>query len=694
MRKKNLKKKYNKREKGGPKGGVRSSCSFYDNRELSWLKFNERVLEEANDNTVPLCERLTFANIFESNLDEFFMVRVGSLYDQMLMNKNKRDNKTNLTAREQLYCILGRVKSLLRQKDKIYIELMNEIKEYGVEIINFNDIKKEDCVYLEKYFKQSIKPLLSPQVIGKKHPFPFLKNKEIYAVALLETKNSEKLCIVPCSNGVFERLIAVPSNNHKYMLVEELILHFMPDIFEKYHVKSKSLIRIIRNADIDIDEDFCDEDTGYRESMEEMIKVRGKLCPVKMEYSRVLDEKVIRYLCRELELAKEQVFYSESPLELSFVFKLGDVLRDKKKLFYKRYIPRIPEGINESVSMIKLIEQKDILLSYPYESMYPFLKLLKEAVYDKRVVSIKMTLYRVAKNSRIVETLIEAAENGKEVVVMVELRARFDEQNNIEWSRRMEAAGCRIIYGIDFIKVHSKICFISYSDRGEIKYITQVGTGNYNEKTAKLYTDLSLMTANQEIAKEVAETFNKICMEQFIEDTKHLLVAPKTLQSKVIQMIDEEIQKVKNGEKGYIGLKMNSLTDKIIIDKLIEASMAGVNIDMVIRGICCLVAGVKGYTDNISVRSIVGRYLEHSRIYIFGSEKNDKIYISSADFMTRNTLRRVEVAVPIYDYEIKDRIRRMFQILMHDNVNARVMECNGDYERVEKCEDIVDGQIM
>lgn len=694
MRKKSLKKKYDKRDNAGAKGKIRSSSPFYDNRELSWLKFNERVLEEASDDTVPLCERLTFANIFESNLDEFFMVRVGSLYDQMLISKNKRDNKTNLTAREQLYCILARVKKILVQKDKIYHKLMSEINEYGVELINFNDIRKEDSLYLEKYFKQSIQPLLSPQVIGKKHPFPFLKNKEIYAVALLETKNSEKLCIVPCSNGVFERLIAVPSDNHKYMLVEEMILHFMPHIFEKYHVKSKSLIRIIRNADIDIDEDFCDENTGYRESMEEMIKVRGKLCPVKMEYSRVLDEKVIRYLCRELELAKEQVFYSESPLELSFVFKLGDVLRDKKKLFYKRYIPRIPEGINESVSMIKLIEQKDILLSYPYESMYPFLKLLKEAVYDKRVVSIKMTLYRVAKNSRIVETLIEAAENGKEVVVMVELRARFDEQNNIEWSRRMEAAGCRIIYGIDFTKVHSKICLISYSDNGEIKYITQAGTGNYNEKTAKLYTDLSLMTANQDIAKEVAETFNKICMEQFIEDTNHLLVAPKNLQSKVIQMIDEEIQKVRNGDRGYIGLKMNSLTDKIIIDKLVEASMAGVKIDMVIRGICCLVAGVKGYTDNISVRSIVGRYLEHSRIYIFGNKENDKIYISSADFMTRNTLRRVEVAVPIYEYEIKDRIRNMFQRLMYDNVNARVMECSGDYKRVEKSEDIVDGQIM
>lgn len=664
----------------------------YDNREMSWLKFNKRVLQLAEDINAPLCERMSFAGIFESNLDEFYMVRVGSLYDQTFIEKLKKENKTGMTAKEQLSCIFEKTRTLLLQKDKIYTDLMKEIKKEGVSLITFKDIDREDSKYLEKYYKRYIKPLLSPQVVGKKSPFPFLNNKEIYAVALLQTKSTEKLCIVPCSNGVFERLIPLPSNKNKFMLVEELILHFMSDIFEKYTIKSKALIRIIRNADIDIDEDFYDEDISYRESMEKLLKVRKKLCPVKMEYSRHLDEKVIKVLCKELKLKKEQVFYSESPLELSFINKIRDILRNRKELFYPRKVPKVPTEIKEESSMINLIEQKDMLLSYPYDSMYPFLKLLKEAVTDSRVVSIKMTLYRVAKNSRIVETLIEAAENGKEVVVMVELKARFDEKNNLEWSRRMEDAGCRIIYGIDHVKVHSKICLISYSDNGIVKHICQIGTGNYNEKTAKLYTDLSLITSNSDIAKEVAMTFNKICMEQFMEDTEHLLVAPRSLQNKVLDMIDNEIRKVKNGEKGYIGLKMNSLTDKVIIDKLIEASKAGVKINMIIRGICCLIAGVSGETDNITVRSIVGRYLEHSRIYIFGEENHDKIFISSADFMTRNTLRRVEVAAPIYDESIKKRIRNLFDTLLHDNVNALEMTPHSNYIKVQCNGEIINSQ--
>lgn len=636
----------------------------------------------AGNKSIPLCERMSFAAIFESNLDEFYMVRVGSLYDQTFIKKMKKDNKTGMTAKEQLSSIFAETKRLQKVKDKVYKNLMSEVKNEGVQIITFQGISKEECRYLEKYYKRAIKPLLSPQVIGKKSPFPFLSNQEIYAVAVLQTKSTEKLCIVPCSNGVFERLIAIPSDKHKYMLVEELILHFMSDIFEKYTIKSKSLIRIIRNADIDIDEDFYDNGGSYRESMETLLKVRKKLCPVKMDYYRPMDEKVIKSLCRELDLKKEQVFYSESPLELSFIYKLKDVLRSKKELFYPRMVPKVPMDINENTSMIQRIEQGDMLLQYPYDSIYPFMKLLKEAVYDSRVVSIKITLYRVAKNSRIVETLIEAAENGKEVVVMIELRARFDEKNNLEWSRRMEEAGCRIVYGIDFVKVHSKICFITYSENGEVKHISQIGTGNYNENTAKIYTDLSLITADNEIAQEVAMTFNKMCMEQFVENTKHLLVAPKSMQDKVLEMIDTEIIKAQNGKTGYIGLKMNSLTDKTIINKLIEASKAGVKIDMVIRGICCLVAGIKGETENITVRSIVGRFLEHSRIYIFGEKGDERIYISSADFMTRNMLRRIEVAVPIYDNNIKIRIWEMFHKLLNDNVNALEMKTDGMYEKV------------
>lgn len=661
----------------------------YDNRELSWLKFNERVLDEASDEDVPLCERLTFVSIFSTNLDEFYRVRVGSIYDQMIISNKKRENKTYMTSSEQLERIFKRTKELLKKKEHIYNDLMKEVKNYGVQIVNFDKLSKEEKDGMENYFKNNVMPLLSPQVIGKKHPFPFLNNQEIYAVALLESKNNDKICIVPCRSSVFNRLVQIVPGSGRYMLIEELILHYMPMIFENYTVKSKSLIRITRNADIDIDEIFADEDISYRESMEEMIRMRTKLCPIRMEYSRVLDEKVIRSLCKELNLKKEQTFHQETPLDFDFVFKIQDMLRNRKELFFKRRIPQVSTAIDKTQPMIDQIEKKDILLSYPFESMTSFINLLKEAAADPNVASIKMTLYRVAKNSQVVEALIDAAENGKEVVVMVELRARFDEQNNIEWSRRMEDAGCRIIYGIDHTKVHSKICLISYKKDNQVKHITQVGTGNYNEKTSKLYTDLSLMTANEDIAKEVAEVFNKICLEQVVEETEHLLVSPKCMQSKIVELIDNEIEKIAEGKEGYIGFKCNSLTDKVIIKKLIEASNKGVKVDMVIRGISCLIAGVPGYTENITIKSIVGRYLEHSRIYIFGKEPLDKIYISSADLMTRNTVRRVEVAAPIYDEAIKKRIRGMFNIMLSDNVKGRRMKPNGKY-----CKDEITGEAI
>lgn len=658
----------------------------YDNRELSWLKFNQRVLEEAEDKKVPLCERLTFLNIFCTNLDEFFRVRVGSIYDQMLISDRKRENKTYMTSSEQLTQIYKEAKNLINTKDEIYDELMDEVKQYGVQIVGFDKLSKEENNYMEYYFKTNVMPLLSPQIIGKKHPFPFLNNQEIYAVALVSNKNREKICIVPCGGSVLNRLVKVFPNKEKYMLIEEIILHYMPQIFENFKVESKSLIRITRNADIDIDEIFADEEVSYRESMEEMIRMRKKLSPIRMEYTRVLDEKVIKSLCKELKINKKQIFYSKTPLDLSFVFKIQDILRNNKELFFKRRVPQISKEIDENKSMLEQIENKDILLSYPFETMTSFIDLLKEAAHNKNVASIKMTLYRVAKNSQVVEALIDAAEHGKEVVVMVELRARFDEQNNIEWSRRMEDAGCRIIYGIDHTKVHSKICLITYTKDNKVKHISQIGTGNYNEKTSKLYTDLSLMTANEEIAKEVGKVFNKICMEQVMEKTKHLLVSPKCMQNKIVDLIDDEIKKVQEGKEGYIGLKFNSLTDKVLTEKLIEASQKGVKIDLVIRGICCLIAGVPGYTENITVKSIVGRYLEHSRIYIFGKENEDKIFISSADLMTRNTIRRVEVAAPVYDEKIKTRVRNMFNIMLKDNVKGRIMKSDGKYYRPENKE--------
>lgn len=660
-----------------PKYREKTPC--YENRELSWLKFNERVLDEASDKDVPLCERLSFASIFQSNLDEFFMVRVGSLHDQMLFSETKRESKTNMTAGEQLSHIFKAARDLTRKKDHTYRHLMDELKEYGVELLNFSDIEYDDAVYLENYFKEQIMPILSPQVVGKKQPFPFIKNKEIYAVALLGSKSNEKVGLVPCSNGILKRLISIPSERNKYMLVEELILHFMPIIFEKYQIKSKSLIRIIRNADIDVDEAVDDEDTDYRDMMEKLIRQRKKLCPVKMEYSRVLDEKIIHNLCKELNLNHEQIYYSESPLELSFVFGLQDALRNNKNLFYERHIQKNPSWYVSGKPVISQVEEADRFISYPYESMQPFIRMLQEAGEDENVVSIKMTLYRVAKNSQIVESLISAAENGKEVVVLVELRARFDEENNIEWSRRLEDAGCRIIYGLDYTKVHSKLCLITYREEGQIKYVTQIGTGNYNEKTSKLYTDLSIITANKQIGMEAAYVFTRLCMGEFVDETNYLLVAPKCMKSKILNYMDKEIEIARNGGKAYVGTKINSLTDKEIIDKLIECSRAGVRVEMIVRGICCLIPGVKGHTENISVISIVGRYLEHSRVYIFGTPDRDNIYISSADFMTRNMERRVEIAAPIYDDSIKTRIRNMFHIMECDTVKARQLCSDGNY---------------
>lgn len=660
-----------------PKYREKTPC--YENRELSWLKFNERVLDEASDKDVPLCERLSFASIFQSNLDEFFMVRVGSLHDQMLFSETKRESKTNMTAGEQLSHIFKAARDLTRKKDHTYRHLMNELKEYGVELLNFSDIEYDDAVYLENYFKEQIMPILSPQVVGKKQPFPFIKNKEIYAVALLGSKSNEKVGLVPCSNGILKRLISIPSERNKYMLVEELILHFMPIIFEKYQIKSKSLIRIIRNADIDVDEAVDDEDTDYRDMMEKLIRQRKKLCPVKMEYSRVLDEKIIHNLCKELNLNHEQIYYSESPLELSFVFGLHDALRNNKNLFYERHIQKNPSWYVSGKPVISQVEEADRFISYPYESMQPFIRMLQEAGEDEKVVSIKMTLYRVAKNSQIVESLISAAENGKEVVVLVELRARLDEENNIEWSRRLEDAGCRIIYGLDYTKVHSKLCLITYREEGQIKYVTQIGTGNYNEKTSKLYTDLSIITANKQIGMEAAYVFTRLCMGEFVDETNYLLVAPKCMKSKILNYMDKEIEIARNGGKAYVGAKINSLTDKEIIDKLIECSKAGVRVEMIVRGICCLIPGVKGHTENISVISIVGRYLEHSRVYIFGTPDRDNIYISSADFMTRNMERRVEIAAPIYDDSIKTRIRNMFHIMECDTVKARQLCSDGNY---------------
>ena len=654
--------------------------TIYMNRELSWLKFNERVLEEAENPENPLCERLTFASIYQSNLDEFYMVRVGSLVDQMLLAKDIRENKTNMTPEEQLDAILARTKKLNRKRDVVYEEIMENLEQYGVHMLNFHKIEKEDRNYLERYFEAEVAPVISPSIVGKRQPFPFLRNKEIYAVVVLETKKGkEKLGIIPCSSTGILRLIPVPGKTGTYMLSEELILHFVSKIFKGYHIKAKSLLRITRNADIDADA-LYDEDLDYREFMVELIKARKKLAPIRLELSREMDGDVVETLCEYLEVDKNYVFRGDIPLDLSFVFQIQDGLRKRTELFYEKRIPQKSPLFNNHEPILDQIAKKDRFLSYPYESIKPFLTMLHEAANDEAVVSIKMTLYRVAKQSKVVEALIEAAENGKEVFVLVELKARFDEENNIGWSRLLEDAGCHVIYGLDGYKVHSKLCQIMKKKDGNVEYYTQIGTGNYNEKTARLYTDLSLMTADPKIGMEAARVFQALAMGETVEDMEYLLVAPRCLQNKVLAMIDEEIEHAKAGEPAYIGLKMNSLTDKRIMSKLVEASCAGVHIDMVIRGICCLIPGVKGQTENIHIISIVGRFLEHSRIYIFGTQERAKIYISSADFMTRNTLRRVEVAAPIEDPDIRMQIQEMFVTMLSDNRKARSMNNKGIYK--------------
>ena len=664
----------------------------YENRELSWLRFNERVLEEAEDERNPLCERLTFMSIYQTNLDEFFMVRVGSIHDQMLLEDNPKENKTNMTASEQLEAIRERVRELGIRKDQSYHKLMKQVNDKGIKIVNFAALDEKEGEFLRGFFDREILPLLSPITVSKKRPFPFIKNKEICAVAVLETKTGKnRFGIVPCNNGMFSRLIEIPGNKGTYMLAEELILHFLPEVFAGYNIAVKSLVRITRNADIDADKVY-DEELNYRDHMAEVIKLRRKLQPVRLEYTREVDKSIIRTVADFFTIDKDMIFKTDAPLDMSFLFTIEDELRHDKNLFFEKRLPQKSHMFDESKPILPQIFEKDKFLSYPYENIRPFLNMLHEAANDPDVVSIKMTLYRLAKNSKVIEALVEAAENGKEVDVLVELKARFDEENNIGWSRMLEDAGCNVIYGLDGLKVHSKLCLITFKKGSDVQYITQIGTGNYNEKTARLYTDICLMTADQKIGAEAARVFYTLSMGDIMKRTEHLLVAPKCLQNKVLDKIDREIQIAKDGGEGYIGIKINSLTDKKIIDKLIAASNAGVKIEMVIRGICCLHPGIPGKTENIKIISIVGRFLEHSRIYIFGKGEREEIYIGSADFMTRNTVRRVEVATPLYDPEIRQRVRDMFNLQMSDNYKARELGPDGNYTYVPHTEPVIDAQ--
>ena len=661
---------------------MKDNRQCYRNRELSWLLFNERVLNEAANPRVPLMERLQFVSIYQTNLDEFFMVRVGTLMEQTGGKKTK-DNKTGLSSKEQIKLILQEVERLELKRKEIYEQLMGELEPAGIHIINFQKLSKQEQSQLEAYFDKAIRPYLSPMIVGKQQPFPFLQNRELYAVARLETKGGKKrLGIVPCWNPVFKRLIEIPGRKGYHMLSEELILHFVSKLYPAYQIREKSIIRITRNADIDAG-DVYDEDLDYRGMMEQLLKKRKRLNPVRLELSRDLHKSIRKKLAGFLGISEEHVLHCGTPLDLSYMFTLQNTMREHQEWYYPRYSPRMSPEIRKEENILSQVEKKDILLSYPYESMKNFIAFLQAAAVDKTVRSIKITLYRMASHSQIVEALCDAAENGKEVLALVELRARFDEAANIEMSRRLEDAGCQVIYGLPAFKVHSKLCLITRQTEEGVSFLTQVGTGNYNEKTATLYTDLCLMTANRKIGQDAQEVFRTLLLGETVEESSALLVAPKGLQNAILEKIKEEGRKAEEGRGGYIGLKLNALTDKDIIDALILVSQKGVVIQLLIRGICCLIPGIPGKTENIRVHSIVGRFLEHSRIYRFGQGEEEEIYIASADFMTRNTLRRVEVAAPVYDEHCRARVREIFDLGFKDTEKGKWLLSDGFYHDPE-----------
>lgn len=658
---------------------------YLENRELSWLKFNKRVLEEATDDNNPLLERIAFSAIYQSNLDEFFMVRVGSLTDKAKTNKKKKDSRTGMTAAQQLDAVFTAVRRLQPGVEEAYRKNLELLAPYGFEQVTMDSATKEEREFLELYFKREIKPFISGIVVNNALPFPFLKNKEIYAVVQLSSKKDISIGIIPVSYDHGERMIPLDKGGKRFILTEDVIVHYAHLMFKNYKVIDRALVRVTRNADIMA----SGKGEEFRRNMEELVAKRKKLAPVRLEISDDFSNDALEYICKKLKLKNSRVFTSRIPLDVSFLFALQE-LDDRDDLHYTKRSPRVPAVLNDKKSVFSQVKSRDILLSYPFESMsQSFIRLLQESAADPKVTSIKITLYRLARNSKIIDALCTAAENGKDVLVMIELRARFDEANNIGWSKVLQEAGVKVIYGPKDYKAHSKLLLITRKAAGGgYDYVTQVGTGNYNEKTSAIYTDLMLMTADREIAADAEAVFNGLLNGTFVEKTNKLLVSPLALRPQILAMMDEQITIAKSGGNGYIAAKVNSLCDKAIINKLVEASQAGVKIELVIRGICCIIPGVEGYTDNITVRSIVGRFLEHSRVFIFGENGQDqKIYIGSADYMSRNTIRRVEVAAPVEDERLKRRIREMFGVLLQDNVKARVLLNDGTYVHVERAED-------
>ena len=658
----------------------KETMRYTQNRELSWLRFNQRVLEEAQDESVPLLERMKFVSIFTSNLEEFFMIRVGSLYDMAEADNKKGDSKSGMTPKEQLDAIYTAVAPLYKERDKTYAEIKKQLAAYGICALNMKELENPEKKYLKKYFKEQILPILSPQIVDANHPFPHLLNNQIYVVANLRQQGvgGAMMGIVPVPEFVSD-IVVLPGHDVRYVRMEKVIMEYMELVFEQYQVSDKNYIRVTRNADVSPDDEAFADNDDFRYIMRETLHKRRRMAVVRLEVASPLEKEMEKYLCEKFKITQKCIFRTKMPMKLDFIFSLIDKVpvSMKHSLTDESFSPQPSASLAEG-SVMAQVKKHDVLLSYPYESMDPFLQLIREAAADPDVMTIKITIYRLAKKSRLVEYLCAAAENGKEVTVLIELRARFDEQNNIDWSERMEEAGCRVIYGFEGYKVHSKICLITYRSRNEIRYITQIGTGNYNEKTAKLYTDYSLITGNQSIGEDASVFFKNMAIGNLAGVYQHLIVSPTGLKQKVLMLMDEEIRK---GKEGRILMKMNSVTDVDFIRKAAEASKAGVKVELIVRGICCILPGIPGETENLSVTSIVGRYLEHPRVFVFGRGEEQKVYIGSADMMTRNTEKRVEVACPIYDEQIKKRLVRYLNIMLADNVKAREMLSDGTYRK-------------
>lgn len=663
--------------------------NYTQNRELSWLTFNHRVLEEAQDATVPLLERMKFVAIFTSNLDEFFMIRVGSLFDMASTDAKAIDSRSGMTPDEQLARIYEAVAPLYKERDKTYAEIKKQLHPYGVCGLDVKELEASEKKYVKKYFKEQILPILSPQIVDANHPFPHLLNKEIYVTANLKLRNKSMLGIVPVPHFVSD-ILYLPGHDIRYVRMEKVIMEYLDLVFEQYEVSDKNYICVTRNADIAPDDEALEVTDDFRYLMRQTLHKRRKMAVVRLEIAEKLSPENEQYFCEKFNISKEQIFRTKMPMKLEYMFAISGNLPEamKRSLIDRPFTPQPSRYVLDG-SVMRQVKRNDILLYFPYESMDPFLRLIKEASTDPSVMTIKITIYRLAKKARLVEYLCAAAENGKEVTVLIELRARFDEQNNIDWSERLEEAGCRVIYGFEGYKVHSKICLITYRNRNEIQYITQIGTGNYNEKTAAMYTDLSLMTANKEIGEDASAFFKNMSISNLDGMYRHLIVSPYSLKSRVLYLINEEIKK---GSRGRIIMKMNSVTDVDFIEKISEASKAGVKIDLIVRGICCILPEVPEYTDNVSVTSIVGRYLEHPRIFSFGTGAEQKIYIGSADMMTRNTEKRVEVACPLLDENIKRQVNHYLDTMLADNVKARVLKSDGTYQKKEQSEPLINSQ--